>query len=122
MSDPSLEDLYRYFQAGAVAAYEHTAMIKLHYSVADAIDECIQKLDIGEMVLSNQQDHPRSILFVPEVKKFPRETLSFSPLARRKVESPEVSREGKIDVVSYHTENDEDEIEREWVTRISQKK
>jgi hypothetical protein len=43
-SDPSLADLERYFQGGRVAAYEHTAMIKLHYKIADALDQCIAKL------------------------------------------------------------------------------
>ena len=37
--------MQRYFQCGEVAAYEHTAMIKLHYSIADALDECIVKLE-----------------------------------------------------------------------------
>jgi hypothetical protein len=43
-SDPSLADLERYFQGGRVAAYEHTAMIRLHYSVCDALDQCIAQL------------------------------------------------------------------------------
>jgi hypothetical protein len=46
--DPPKKDLYRYFQGGAVASYEHTAMIKLHYSIADALEECLAKLDAGE--------------------------------------------------------------------------
>eukprot|EP00522_Entomoneis_paludosa_P009416 CAMPEP_0172441960 /NCGR_PEP_ID=MMETSP1065-20121228/2456_1 /TAXON_ID=265537 /ORGANISM="Amphiprora paludosa, Strain CCMP125" /LENGTH=904 /DNA_ID=CAMNT_0013191599 /DNA_START=27 /DNA_END=2741 /DNA_ORIENTATION=+ len=44
-SDPSVRDLKRCFQGGEVAAYEHTALIKLHYSVADALDDCISKLE-----------------------------------------------------------------------------
>jgi len=36
-----------YFQRGAVAAYEHTAMIKLHYSIADALDDCVARLETG---------------------------------------------------------------------------
>jgi hypothetical protein len=44
-SDPSLADLERCFQGGRVAAYEHTAMIKLNYKISDALDQCISKLE-----------------------------------------------------------------------------
>jgi hypothetical protein len=43
-TDPSEEDLDHCFQAGAVAAYEHIAMIQQHYRIADAVEECIAKL------------------------------------------------------------------------------
>lgn len=46
-SDPKAEDLDRYFKAGCVAAYEHVAMIRLHYSIADVIDECVVQLQSG---------------------------------------------------------------------------
>jgi hypothetical protein len=46
-SDPSVECLYEYNQIGAVAAYQHAAMIRLHYRIADALDECIEKLTSG---------------------------------------------------------------------------
>jgi hypothetical protein len=45
MSDPSLNDIIRYQSFGAIAAYEHCAMIRLHYHVADALDECLRKLE-----------------------------------------------------------------------------
>ena len=60
-SDPKLSHLYRYFQAGAVAAYEHVSMIKLHYSMADALDECIVKLSGGKSTL---QERP-NVIFKP---------------------------------------------------------
>jgi hypothetical protein len=44
-SDPTYEDLLRYYQAGSIAAYEHVAMIKLHYSISDALEDCIAKLE-----------------------------------------------------------------------------
>jgi hypothetical protein len=44
-SNPTESDLVRYFQGGAIAAYEKTAMIKLHYEIADALDECLEMLD-----------------------------------------------------------------------------
>jgi len=34
-----------------VAAYEHVAMIKLHYKMADALDECIVQLSGGKVAL-----------------------------------------------------------------------
>mmetsp|Transcript_6862 Transcript_6862/g.11968 ORF Transcript_6862/g.11968 Transcript_6862/m.11968 type:complete len:217 (+) Transcript_6862:1514-2164(+) len=43
-SDPSIESLEHYTQVGSVAAYQHAAMIRLHYKTADALDECIDIL------------------------------------------------------------------------------
>jgi hypothetical protein len=40
--------LERFFQAGSVAAFQHSAMIRMHYSVADALDECLEKLGAGD--------------------------------------------------------------------------
>lgn len=31
-------------QAGAIAAYENAAMVRLHYRTADTIDDCLTKL------------------------------------------------------------------------------
>ncbi|KAL3921058.1 MAG: hypothetical protein SGILL_002949 [Bacillariaceae sp.] len=45
-SDPSVQSLDHYYQAGSVAAYQHAAMIRLHYCLADALDECIDKLEL----------------------------------------------------------------------------
>jgi len=44
-SDPSVDDIIRYQSVGAIAAYEHCAMIQLHYRVADALEECLKKLE-----------------------------------------------------------------------------
>ena len=44
-SDPKEEELDHYFRAGAVAAYEHVAMIKLHYKIANALEDCIAHLE-----------------------------------------------------------------------------
>lgn len=35
----------RYFQGGSVAAYQHVAMLKLHYKIAHALDECLATLE-----------------------------------------------------------------------------
>lgn len=44
-SDPSISRLYHYFKVGSVAAYQHAAMIRCHYRVADALEACIEKLE-----------------------------------------------------------------------------
>lgn len=44
-SDPSINRLYHYLQVGSVAAYQHAAMIRCHYRIADALDECIEQLE-----------------------------------------------------------------------------
>ena len=38
----------RYFQGGAIAAYQNIAMVKLHYKIAHALDECLASLEIDE--------------------------------------------------------------------------
>ncbi len=38
----------RYFQGGSVAAYQHIAMLKLHYKIAHALDECLARLEYDE--------------------------------------------------------------------------
>ena len=48
-SDPDPTSLEGYFQAGSVAAYQHAAMIRLHYRIADAIDSCLEKLGAVEV-------------------------------------------------------------------------
>lgn len=48
MSDPSLKDIQRYESVGSVAAYEHCAMIRLHYHIVDALDECLRRLAVSD--------------------------------------------------------------------------
>ncbi|KAL7542401.1 hypothetical protein ACHAXR_013404 [Thalassiosira sp. AJA248-18] len=47
-SDQSTDDMIRYFQGGAVAAYQHVGMLKLHYKIAHALDECLASLEFDE--------------------------------------------------------------------------
>mmetsp|Transcript_37495 Transcript_37495/g.44730 ORF Transcript_37495/g.44730 Transcript_37495/m.44730 type:complete len:541 (+) Transcript_37495:1-1623(+) len=44
-SNPSLPFLKQCFQVGSVAAYRHCAMMKSHYGVSHAIDECLATLE-----------------------------------------------------------------------------
>ena len=46
----------RYFQGGSVAAYQHVAMLKLHYKIAHALDECLAILEEKD---DNPTDPPR---------------------------------------------------------------
>jgi predicted acylesterase/phospholipase RssA len=55
-SDPTVESLYHYNHAGSIAAYQHAAMIRLHYRLADALDECIEKLEQGRKNQSRSND------------------------------------------------------------------
>ena len=103
-------------------------MIKLHYSVADTLDECIHKLDVGDKNRETifRRRHPKSILFVQgHNKPTTRQALTFSPF-RRVPSNPSHDSSAKAsnnihirgaDSLSTHTESDdEDEFEREWVT------
>lgn len=56
----------RYFQGGRIAAYEKTAMIKLHYQIADALDECLGMLDHG--VEPHAPVKPRTSLLREKIK------------------------------------------------------
>lgn len=47
-SDPKVSRLYHYLKVGSVAAYQHAAMIRCHYRIADALEECIEKLGGGK--------------------------------------------------------------------------
>merc|ERR1712038_664172 len=44
IENPSLPFLKRCFQNGSVAAYEHCSLMKHHYIIARAIDECLDIL------------------------------------------------------------------------------
>jgi len=44
-TNPTQDDLVQYSQAGSIAAYEHCDMIKSHYHIANALDECLRKLE-----------------------------------------------------------------------------
>ena len=48
ISDPKLPDLHRFIQGGQVAAWEKTALMKTHYSIAHTLNECLAKLEEAE--------------------------------------------------------------------------
>ena len=49
-SNPSFPYLKRCFQGGAVGAYQKIAMMKVHYLIAHALDECLAMLEEKETV------------------------------------------------------------------------
>ena len=63
-SDQTVSDTKRYFQGGSVAAYQHVAMLKLHYKIAHPLDECLPTLEeLDEL----PQDPPRRVHAVSSV-------------------------------------------------------
>ena len=73
-SNPTQPFLEKCFQYGSVAAYQHFAMLKHHYSVAHALDECLALLEEEDgslnkprrrqsqlLASSLQHDHLKSI-------------------------------------------------------------
>eukprot|EP00557_Chaetoceros_sp_GSL56_P001704 CAMPEP_0176502854 /NCGR_PEP_ID=MMETSP0200_2-20121128/15005_1 /TAXON_ID=947934 /ORGANISM="Chaetoceros sp., Strain GSL56" /LENGTH=903 /DNA_ID=CAMNT_0017902013 /DNA_START=281 /DNA_END=2992 /DNA_ORIENTATION=- len=53
-SNPTLPFLKKCFQVGHVATYKHCAMMKLHYSVSDALDECLIIMEKEDGVSSSK--------------------------------------------------------------------
>ena len=126
-SDPKLEHLYKYFQAGSVAAYEHTAMIKLHYSLVDVLDECIAKLDRASGK-RRRSTKPRTRTVLPESKG--RATIVLAESERYAVEilshasgnqyhMAEAAHNDRMssasDSYEFDHDDDEDSFERSWV-------
>jgi hypothetical protein len=46
--DQTVDDMKRYFQGGSVAAFQHVAMLRLHYKIARALDEGLASLEFDE--------------------------------------------------------------------------
>jgi hypothetical protein len=44
-TNPSLNDMKEYFRVGLTCTYPHIQMIKLHYEIARALDECLVLLE-----------------------------------------------------------------------------
>lgn len=124
-SDPSLDDLYRYFQAGSVAAYEHIAMIKLHYSLVDVLDACIQKLETSKK--RNAFTQPlRTKILIPESRQRAKIVIADSHEFARAALTPTDEKDahqlrGSMSSFTGMTFDEdveeEDEIERNWVSQ-----
>lgn len=123
-SDPHINDLYRYFQAGSVAAYEHIAMIKLHYSLVDTMEECVRRLERNGNK-KQRKSRNRTKIFIPESKdrasvEVP-ETRKFTvdasiPLVKNAAVTKYVHKGSfSTETVGFDEDDDEDEFERGWV-------
>jgi len=55
--------MIRYFQGGSVAAYQHVAMLKLHYQIAHALDESLASLEFDEAPTHEPPRRRRSQLY-----------------------------------------------------------
>ena len=57
--------MYRVFQGGSIAAYEHVAMIKAHYRIADTLDYCLDALQNGKQERRKDRSVLRLDIFKP---------------------------------------------------------
>lgn len=97
-------------------------MIKLHYSLVDIMDECIEKLEVEDGKQRRCKARPRTQILIPESKKrvtivttnssmFAADVLAQSPLA---ISSPSQNKYASIDHGTFGT-NDKDEFEKKWI-------
>lgn len=113
-SDPTLEEVYRYFQIGSVAAYEHLSLIQLHYKIADVMDECIERLanaDGDDRARSRRWQRRRRSQVKLQVHDEPIDLVCNDSCGER-------SHQGSSSTDSIHEhaeEVDEDDFERQWV-------
>jgi hypothetical protein len=108
-----LVDLYRYFQAGSVAAYEHTAMIKLHYSLVDVLDDCIHRL---EKTTKKRRVRPRTQILMPKTENRATIVIAASKHFSEGATPPEKSSTANFSFSpSGNEEEDEDDFERNWI-------
>lgn len=115
--DPTLDELYHYFQRGAVAAYEHVAMIKVHYSIADELDECVRRLESG-----GKKVHVRrrsGFVDLPKCRKPPKVEKKEAFTAPPSILSFVMGSGGELPSVDCEDTLDdstkEDEYSRDWV-------
>ena len=52
-SDQTLGDMKRYFQRGGVAAYQHVQMLRCHYRLSNALDDCLALLEMDDVPTEN---------------------------------------------------------------------
>lgn len=106
-ADPKLEHLYRYYQGGSVAAYEHLSMIKLHYKLVDVIDECIETLE-SDLPGTKRSRRRRSHVSLPITESGA--ALIPGLISKTTSDSGQNSSTTESDGLE-----DEDEYERNWI-------
>ena len=93
-----------------MAAYEHTVMIKLHYSLVDVLDDCIQRLDHNSNTKKRRQIRPRTQIIIPESKR--RVTIEIAT-SENFSEGPLTPNSCKQTTAVF--DDDDDEFERSWI-------
>jgi hypothetical protein len=68
LSNLNVDDMYRVFQGGSVAAYEHIAMIRTQYRIANSLDTCLQALSAGKRVPAKERPTLRLEVHRPPVE------------------------------------------------------
>lgn len=83
----------RYFQGGAVAAYQHVSFLKLHYAVANTLDECLASLECEEKTPVPPRRRHFQLMMKQKSEMFsprgPRGSLSFASLEQLDKQSPD---------------------------------
>ena len=85
--EQSVADMERYFQGGAVAAYQHVAFLKLHYAVANTLDECLASLECEEKTPIPPRRRHSQLMMKQKSEVFsPRGNLRFANLEPEKLD------------------------------------
>jgi len=115
ISDPKLNDLYRYMRGGQIAAYEKTAFMKTHYSIAHTLNECLAKLTKDPSNVPAEAIHNRAVirrkrsigrpLPTPTILGSPQAAFTFSGVGGYK----KIEENGEMD-------NGDNEVEAKYAT------
>lgn len=89
-SNLNLSDMDRVFQGGSIAAYEHVAMIKAHYKIADTLDHCLDALAKGKL----ERKKDRTTLRI-DIHR-PVETLEFNEEEDKNIENETLSTQSSV--------------------------
>jgi hypothetical protein len=95
-------------------------MIKIHYSLADTLDHCVERLLTAEDSAVRRRSivRPRSKLVIPESRRTKGGAFQHSPLKHSKTSDPVVKHKGEESLCSQTADfDDEDEYERCWVSQ-----
>ena len=99
----------RYFQGGSVAAYQHVAMLKLHYKIAHALDDCLASLEIDEAPTARPRRRRTSQLLKQRSSKIsPSGGLHFTRLQeeKRKQEESDSTSSNSTDTGGYVSDDE----------------
>ena len=87
-------------------------MIKLHYSLVDVLDDCIQRLDHDNSSKKRRQLRPRTQIILPESKE--RVTIEIAT-SEHFSEGPLTPSSCKTTKALFSAGFDDDEFEKTWI-------